>query len=146
MRAEIDVAGTPSEVFSSQVVREGTTATVVAYGPSVKVALDAAAAAADEGKSLEVIDLRTLSPLDLGPVFESVRKTGRLIALSEAPSESSLTSEIAARVQQECFYSLEAPVLRVTGFDTPYPPAKLEEHYLPDLDRVLHAVDRSLAW
>ncbi|MEA5359692.1 alpha-ketoacid dehydrogenase subunit beta [Amycolatopsis sp., V23-08] len=146
LRAEIDVAGTPAPVFSSQVVREGTTATVVAYGPSVKVALDAAAAAADEGKSLEVIDLRTLSPLDLGPVFESVRKTGRLIALSEAPSESSLTSEIAARVQQECFYSLEAPVLRVTGFDTPYPPAKLEEHYLPDLDRVLHAVDRSLAW
>ncbi|WP_103338062.1 alpha-ketoacid dehydrogenase subunit beta [Amycolatopsis sp. CA-126428] len=146
LRAEIDVAGTPSQVFSSQVVREGTTATVVAYGPSVKVALDAAAAAEDEGKSLEVIDLRTLSPLDLGPVFESVRKTGRLIALSEAPSESSLTSEIAARVQQECFYSLEAPVLRVTGFDTPYPPAKLEEHYLPDLDRVLHAVDRSLAW
>ncbi|WP_206784366.1 alpha-ketoacid dehydrogenase subunit beta [Amycolatopsis sp. MtRt-6] len=146
LRAEIDVAGTPASCFSSQVVREGTTATVVAYGPSVKVALDAAAAAEDEGKSLEVIDLRTLSPLDLGPVFESVRKTGRLIALSEAPSESSLTSEIAARVQQECFYSLEAPVLRVTGFDTPYPPAKLEEHYLPDLDRVLHAVDRSLAW
>ncbi|WP_326945307.1 MULTISPECIES: alpha-ketoacid dehydrogenase subunit beta [unclassified Amycolatopsis] len=146
LRAEIDVAGTPSPVFSSQVVREGTTATVVAYGPTVKVALDAAAAAADEGKSLEVIDLRTLSPLDLGPVFESVRKTGRLIALSEAPSESSLTSEIAARVQQECFYSLEAPVLRVTGFDTPYPPAKLEEHYLPDLDRVLHTIDRSLAW
>ncbi|MFB9684645.1 alpha-ketoacid dehydrogenase subunit beta [Amycolatopsis plumensis] len=146
LRAEIDVTGTPAQVFSSQVVREGTTATVVAYGPSVKVALDAAAAAEDEGKSLEVIDLRTLSPLDLGPVFESVRKTGRLIALSEAPSESSLTSEIAARVQQECFYSLEAPVLRVTGFDTPYPPAKLEEHYLPDLDRVLHAVDRSLAW
>jgi 2-oxoisovalerate dehydrogenase E1 component beta subunit len=146
LRAEIDTDGTPAQVFSSQVVREGTTATVVAYGPSVKVALDAAAAADDEGKSLEVIDLRTLSPLDLGPVFESVRKTGRLIALSEAPSESSLTSEIAARVQQECFYSLEAPVLRVTGFDTPYPPAKLEEHYLPDLDRVLHAVDRSLAW
>ncbi|UOZ08865.1 alpha-ketoacid dehydrogenase subunit beta [Amycolatopsis sp. WQ 127309] len=146
LRAEIDVAGTPAPVFSSQVVREGTTATVVAYGPTVKVALDAAAAAADEGKSLEVIDLRTLSPLDLGPVFESVRKTGRLIALSEAPSESSLTSEIAARVQQECFYSLEAPVLRVTGFDTPYPPAKLEEHYLPDLDRVLHTIDRSLAW
>ncbi|MEV6876274.1 alpha-ketoacid dehydrogenase subunit beta [Amycolatopsis sp. NPDC051128] len=146
LRAEVDVTSTPSQVFSSQIVREGTTATVVAYGPSVKVALDAAAAAEDEGKSLEVIDLRTLSPLDLGPVFESVRKTGRLIALSEAPSESSLTSEIAARVQQECFYSLEAPVLRVTGFDTPYPPAKLEEHYLPDLDRVLHTVDRSLAW
>ncbi|MFJ8910794.1 alpha-ketoacid dehydrogenase subunit beta [Amycolatopsis sp. NPDC102389] len=146
MKSEVDTDTTPDPLFKSRVVREGTTATVVAYGPSVKVALDAAAAAEDEGKSLEVIDLRTLSPLDLEPVFESVRKTGRLIALSEAPSESSLTSEIAARVQQECFYSLEAPVLRVTGFDTPYPPAKLEEHYLPDLDRVLHTVDRSLAW
>lgn len=146
MKAEVDVEATPDQLFKSRVVREGTQATVVAYGPSVKVALDAATAAEDEGKSLEVIDLRTLSPLDLEPVFESVRKTGRLIALSEAPSESSLTSEIAARVQQECFYSLEAPVLRVTGFDTPYPPAKLEEHYLPDLDRVLHTVDRSLAW
>ncbi|WP_181773871.1 alpha-ketoacid dehydrogenase subunit beta [Amycolatopsis pittospori] len=146
LKAEVDTEGTPDALFKSRVVREGTTATVVAYGPSVKVALDAASAAEDEGKSLEVIDLRTLSPLDLDPVFESVRKTGRLIALSEAPSETSLTSEIAARVQQECFYSLEAPVLRVTGFDTPYPPAKLEEHYLPDLDRVLHTVDRSLAW
>ncbi len=146
LRAEIDTDATPKSMFSSQILREGTTATVVAYGPSVKVALDAAAAAEPDGTSLEVIDLRTLSPLDLDPVFESVRKTGRLIALSEAPSESSLTSEIAARVQQECFYSLEAPVLRVTGFDTPYPPAKLEEYYLPDLDRVLHAVDRSLSW
>ncbi|WP_326567251.1 alpha-ketoacid dehydrogenase subunit beta [Amycolatopsis rhabdoformis] len=146
LKMEVDTDASPGRVFGSRVVREGTTATVVAYGPSVKVALDAAAAAEDEGKSLEVIDLRTLSPLDLGPVFESVRKTGRLIAVSEAPSESSLTSEIAARVQQECFYSLESPVLRVAGFDTPYPPAKLEEHYLPDLDRVLHAVDRSLSW
>ncbi|MEV6895963.1 alpha-ketoacid dehydrogenase subunit beta [Amycolatopsis sp. NPDC051372] len=146
LKMEVDTDTSPGRVFGSRVVREGTTATVVAYGPSVKVALDAAAAAEDEGKSLEVIDLRTLSPLDLGPVFESVRKTGRLIAVSEAPSESSLTSEIAARVQQECFYSLESPVLRVAGFDTPYPPAKLEEHYLPDLDRVLHAVDRSLNW
>jgi pyruvate dehydrogenase E1 component beta subunit len=146
LRAEVDTSAAPEPLFASRVVRPGTSATVVAYGPSIKVALDAATAAQDDDISLEVIDLRTLSPLDLGPVFESVRKTGRLIAVSEAPSESSLTSEIAARVQQECFYSLEAPVLRVTGFDTPYPPAKLEEHYLPDLDRVLHAVDRSLAW
>jgi len=146
LRADVDTSATPEPLFASRVIRQGTSATVVAYGPSVKVAMDAATAAQDDGVSLEVIDLRTLSPLDLDPVFASVRKTGRLIAVSEAPSESSLTSEIAARVQQECFYSLEAPVLRVTGFDTPYPPAKLEEHYLPDLDRVLHAVDRSLAW
>ena len=146
LKAPVDTTASPGTMFSSKVLRTGTSATVVAYGPSVKVALDAATAAAEDGASLEVIDLRTLSPLDLDPVFESVRRTGRLIAVSEASSESSLTSEIAARVQEECFYSLEAPVLRVTGFDTPYPPAKLEEYFLPDLDRVLHAVDRSLAW
>jgi pyruvate dehydrogenase E1 component beta subunit len=146
LKSEVDTSTPVGPLFASRVVRQGTDATLVAYGPSVKVCLDAAAAAADEGRSLEVIDLRTISPLDLGPVFDSVRRTGRLISVSEAPSESSITSEIAARVQQECFYSLEAPVLRVTGFDTPYPPSKLEEHYLPDLDRVLHAVDRSLGW
>ncbi len=146
LKAEIDLDATAPPLFTSRVVREGTAATVVSYGPSMKVALDAATAAAEDGTSLEVIDLRSLSPLDLAPVFDSVRKTGHLIAVSEAPSESSVTSEIAARVQQECFYSLEAPVLRVTGFDAPYPPAKVEEYFLPDLDRVLHAVDRSLAW
>jgi 2-oxoisovalerate dehydrogenase E1 component beta subunit len=146
LKAPVDTDVPPGPLFASRVLRPGTDATVVAYGPSVKVCLDAATAAQEDGTSLEVIDLRTLSPLDLGPVFESVRRTGRLITVSEAPSESSLTSEIAARVQQECFYSLESPVLRVTGFDTPYPPSKLEEHYLPDLDRVLHAVDRALAW
>jgi len=93
-----------------------------------------------------VIDLRTLSPLDLDPVVESVRRTGRLVVVAEAPSETSVSSELAARVQELCFHSLEAPVLRVTGFDTPYPPSKCEEDYLPDLDRVLDAVDRSLAW
>jgi len=146
LKADVDLDATAPPLFTSRVVREGTAATVVSYGPSMKVALDAATAAAEDGTSLEVIDLRSLSPLDLAPVFDSVRKTGHLIAVSEAPLESSVTSEIAARVQQECFYSLEAPVLRVSGFDTPYPPAKVEEYFLPDLDRVLHAVDRSLAW
>jgi pyruvate dehydrogenase E1 component beta subunit len=145
-KAEIDPTATPDPLFGSRLVRTGSTATVVAYGPSVKVAMDAAGAGVEDDIELEVIDLRTLSPLDLGPVYESVRRTGRLIVVSEAPSESSIASEVAARVQQECFYSLEAPVLRVTGFDTPYPPAKVEEDYLPDLDRVLHAVDRSLAY
>ncbi|MQA10002.1 MAG: alpha-ketoacid dehydrogenase subunit beta [Pseudonocardiaceae bacterium] len=146
LKAPVDTAAVPDPLFASRVVRNGNVATLAAYGPSVKVCMDAATAAAEEGTSLEVIDLRTLSPLDLAPVFDSVRRTGRLIVVSEAPPESSITSEIAARVQQECFYSLEAPVLRVTGFDTPYPPTKLEEHYLPDLDRILHAVDRSRAW
>jgi pyruvate dehydrogenase E1 component beta subunit len=146
LKMDVDTAATPEPLFTSRVVRRGVAATLVAYGPSVKVALDSATAAQEGGTSLEVIDLRTISPLDLGPVFESVRRTGRLVVVSEAPSESSVSSEIAARVQQECFYSLEAPVLRVTGFDTPYPPAKLEEHFLPDLDRVLHTVDRALDW
>ncbi|MGH3592953.1 MAG: transketolase C-terminal domain-containing protein, partial [Pseudonocardiaceae bacterium] len=129
-----------------RMLRTGTTATVVTYGPTVRTVLDAATVAEQDGHTLEVIDLRTLSPLDLVPVFDSVRRTGRLICVSEAPSEVSLTSEVAARVSQECFYSLAAPVLRVTGFDTPYPPAKCEEDYLPDLDRVLDAVDRVLAY
>ena len=133
-------------LHSSRVVRPGSTLTVATYGPMVKTCLEAATAAAEDGQDLEVIDLRTLSPLDLGPVAESVRRTGRLVVVSEAPSESSVTSEVAARIQQECFFSLEAPVLRVTGFDTPYPPSRLEDDFLPDLDRVLDAVDRSLAW
>jgi pyruvate dehydrogenase E1 component beta subunit len=145
-KGELDVNATPYPLYSSRVLRTGSAATLVTYGPSVKVCLESAVAAAEEGKELEVIDLRTLSPLDLEPVFESVRRTGHLVVVSESPSEASLTSEIAARVQQECFYSLEAPVLRVTGFDAPYPPSKLEEDFLPDLDRVLDAVDRSLGW
>lgn len=138
--------GSAFPLHASRVVRPGSTLTVATYGPMVRTCLDAAGAAAEEGRDLEVIDLRSLSPLDLGPVAESVRRTGRLVVVSEAPPEASVTSEVAARIQQECFFSLEAPVLRVTGFDTPYPPSRLEEEYLPDLDRVLDAVDRSLAW
>jgi len=145
-KAELDTTAEPDPLFQSRVVRPGSTATVVAYGPMVKTALDAATAAEDDGHAIEVIDLRTLSPLDLEPVFDSVRRTGHLVVVSEASAEASLTSEVAARVQQECFYSLEAPVLRVTGFDTPYPPSKCEEDFLPDLDRILDAVDRSLAY
>jgi 2-oxoisovalerate dehydrogenase E1 component beta subunit len=146
-KASLDLATAPPPLFTSRVLRVGTTATVVTYGPMVRTVLDAATAAEhDDGHQLEVIDLRTLSPLDLAPVFDSVRRTGRLVCVSEAPSQASLTAEVAARVSQECFYSLEAPVLRVTGYDTPYPPAKCEEDYLPDLDRVLDAVDRVLAY
>ncbi|MGH3684873.1 MAG: alpha-ketoacid dehydrogenase subunit beta [Pseudonocardiaceae bacterium] len=145
-KAPLDHTTTPPPLFTSRVLRTGTTATVVTYGPMVRTVLDAATVAEQSGQPLEVIDLRTLSPLDLVPVFDSVRRTGRLICVSEAPGEASLTAEVAARVSQECFYSLEAPVLRVTGFDTPYPPAKCEEDYLPDLDRVLDAVDRVLAY
>ena len=117
---------------------------MLAYGPTVKTALKAAEAAAGEGKSLEVIDLRTLSPLDMAPVLDSVRRTGRAVITHEAHVNLGLGAELSARITEECFYSLEAPVLRVGGFDTPYPPSRIEEDFLPDLDRVLDAVDRSL--
>jgi len=145
-KAEVDLAATPVPLFSAQVLRAGSTLTLAAYGAMVRTCLDAAVAAESDGLSLEVVDLRTLSPLDLRPVVESVRRTGRLVVVAEAPSEASVATEVAARVQERCFHSLEAPVLRVTGFDTPYPPSKCEEDYLPDLDRVLDAVDRSMAW
>jgi pyruvate dehydrogenase E1 component beta subunit len=141
-----EVSDSPPPLHTSQVVRPGSALTLVGYGPVLKTCLEAATAAASDGHELEVIDLRTLSPLDLDPVFASVRRTGRLVVVAEAPSEVSVAAEVAARVQQECFHSLEAPVLRVTGFDTPYPPSKCEDEYLPDLDRVLDAVDRSLGW
>ncbi len=145
-KAPLDVHAAPTDTFTSVVRRPGTDVTVVSYGPSMPVLLAAADAAAIEGRSLEVIDLRSLSPLDLDPVLTSVRKTGRLVVVSEAPRQSSISADIAARVTEEAFYSLAAPVIRVAGFDTPYPPSKLEEHYLPDLDKVLDAVDRTLAF
>ncbi len=143
-KADLDDSLTPEPLFTSRVLRRGTDATVLAYGPMVKTALKAAEAAATDGQSLEVIDLRTLSPLDMAPVFESVRRTGRVIVTHEAHANLGMGSEIAARIQEECFYSLEAPVLRVCGFDTPYPASRIEEDFLPDLDRVLDAVDRAL--
>jgi 2-oxoisovalerate dehydrogenase E1 component beta subunit len=145
-KVDVDVSATPPPLHASQVVRSGSALTLVGYGPVLKTCLEAATAAASDGHELEVIDLRTLSPLDLDPVFASVRRTGRLVVVAEAPSEASVVAEVATRVQEECFHSLEAPVLRVTGFDTPYPPSKCEDDYIPDLDRVLDAVDRSLAW
>jgi pyruvate dehydrogenase E1 component beta subunit len=145
-KGELDEQATPDPLFRSRVVLAGSDVTVLAYGPMVKTVVQAASAAADEGRSLEVIDLRTLSPLDMGPVLASARKTGRVVVVHEAPLTLGLGSEIAARVTEECFYSLEAPVIRVGGFDTPYPPSRIEEEYLPDLDRVLDAVDRSLAY
>jgi pyruvate dehydrogenase E1 component beta subunit len=145
-KADLDEDAAPAPLFTSKLAREGADLTVLAYGPMVKTCLEASVAAAEEGRSLEVIDLRTLSPLDLEPVFASVRKTGRAVVVHEAALSLGMGSEVAARISEECFYSLEAPVMRVAGFDTPYPPSRIEEEYLPDLDRVLDAVDRSLAY
>jgi pyruvate dehydrogenase E1 component beta subunit len=145
-KADVDTSMTPDPLHAARVVRPGTDATLVAYGPMVKTCMDAATAAEEDGRSLEVVDLRSMSPLDYPVVFESVRRTKRLIVVHEAPSFVGLGTEIAARVSEELYYEMEAPVLRVTGFDTPYPPSRIEEEYLPDLDRVLHAVDRSLGY
>jgi pyruvate dehydrogenase E1 component beta subunit len=145
-RAELDESLAPAPLHSARVTRPGTDVTLIAYGPMVKTCLDAAEAAAEEGHQLEVIDLRTLSPLDMTLVYESVQKTGRVVTVHEAQLNLGLGAELAARITEQCFYSLEAPVLRVGGFDIPYPPSRVEEEYLPDLDRVLDMVDRSLAY
>jgi 2-oxoisovalerate dehydrogenase E1 component beta subunit len=133
-------------LHATRLVRPGRDATVLAYGPMVRTALDAATAAEEDGRDLEVFDLRSLSPLDLRPVYDSVRRTGRCVVVHEAPGNLGLGAELAARITEECFYSLEAPVLRVTGFNTPYPAARVEEDYLPTLDRVLDGVDRTFGW
>ena len=145
-KADVDTTMTPDPLHAARVVRQGSDATLLAYGPMVKTCMDAATAAEEDGRSLEVVDLRSLSPLDFGTVRESVRRTGRAVVVHEAPSFIGLGAEIAARLSEELYYEMEAPVLRVAGFDTPYPPSRVEEEYLPDLDRVLHAVDRSLAF
>jgi 2-oxoisovalerate dehydrogenase E1 component beta subunit len=148
-KAELDDSGSLADaypLFKSRLLRQGADLTLLAYGPMVKTAMKAAEAAASEGRALEVIDLRTLSPLDLAPVYESVRRTGRCVVAHEAHVNLGMGAEIAARVTEECFYSLEAPVLRVGAFDTPYPPSRIEEEYLPDLDRVLDAVDRTFEY
>jgi 2-oxoisovalerate dehydrogenase E1 component beta subunit len=132
-------------LHQARVVREGSDVTVVAYGPTVATALEAADIADEEGTSLEVVDLRSLSPVDFDTVEASVTKTGRLVVAHEAPVFCGLGAEIAARISERCFYHLESPVRRAGAFATPYPPSRLEHHYLPDADRILHEVDRSLA-
>ncbi|HET7305580.1 MAG TPA: alpha-ketoacid dehydrogenase subunit beta [Segeticoccus sp.] len=148
-RGEVDIdesAGAPRGLSEARVLREGTDATLLAYGPMVKTCLQAASASEEEGRSLEVIDLRSLSPLDLPTVTASVKKTGRAVVVHEASTFLGMGAELAAEVQQECFYHLEAPVIRVGGYNIPYPPSRFEEEFLPNLDRVLDGVDRALAY
>ncbi len=142
---DLDVAPTGSR-FSASVARPGRDVTLLCYGPMVKTCLQAAEAAAEEGKEIEVVDLRGLSPLDMTTVLESVRRTRRCVVVHEAPTSLGLGAELAARLQEELYFEMEAPVLRVGGYDIPYPPSRLEEEYLPDLDRVLFTVDKSLGF
>lgn len=146
IKGEINLIDPVAPLHASRVARHGTDVTVVGHGAILSTLLHAAELAAEEGTSLEVIDLRSLSPIDYGPVLDSVRKTGRLVVVQEAASNASVGSEIAATIAEKAFYFLEAPVIRVSGWDTPYPPSKVESMYLPDADRVLEAVDRSLAY
>lgn len=146
LKGEVDLTTPPGTPFSAHVLREGTDATLVAYGPLVPVALAAANAAAEDGTSVEVIDLRSVSPMDFDTVTASVQKTGRLIIAHEAPTFGGVGGELAARVSERAFLSLQAPVMRVGGFHLPYPVARMEEHYLPDIDRILESLDRALAY
>ena len=145
-KAELDTAATPDPLFAGRLARAGRDVTLLCYGPMVRTCLDAAVAAAADGVEIEVIDLRTLSPLDIDLVCGSVLRTGRAVVAHVATTFLGMGAELAAMVTERCFYSLQAPVLRVGGFHAPYPPSRLEEHYLPDLDRVLDAVDRALAY
>ncbi|MGO2521207.1 MAG: alpha-ketoacid dehydrogenase subunit beta, partial [Microbacterium sp.] len=145
-KGEVEVEKSAAPLHASRVVRTGTDVTLVGHGAMVTTLLEAAAIADGEGTSCEVVDVRSLSPVDYGPILDSARKTGRMVYAQEAPGFNSVGGEIAATVMERAFYALEAPVLRVSGYDTPFPPAKLEGTYLPDADRILEAVDRSLAY
>ncbi|MGV1034132.1 MAG: alpha-ketoacid dehydrogenase subunit beta [Microbacteriaceae bacterium] len=145
-KGPVDFDHNDVELHSTRVMREGTDVTVLGHGAMVSTLLAAADIAAGEGQSIEVLDLRSISPIDYAPILESVDKTGRLVVAQEAYGFVSVGSEIAATVTERSFYSLQAPVLRVSGFDVPFPPAALESEYLPSPDRVLEAVDRALAF
>jgi pyruvate dehydrogenase E1 component beta subunit len=152
VKGEVDDAVALADALpmgAARVAREGEQVTLLTWGGMTGVALDAAEAAADdmgagEGVSIEVIDLRSLSPVDYDTITASVRRTGRVVIAQEGPREAGLASEIAAVVTERCFAFLEHAPVRVTGHDVPYPPAKLEKHHLPDLDRVLYGVDQVL--
>jgi 2-oxoisovalerate dehydrogenase E1 component beta subunit len=145
-KGPIDMENAGAQMAQARVVRQGTDVTVIGHGAMVSVMHQAAEITAGEGVSLELIDLRSLSPIDYDTVLDSVRRTGRAVVAQEAPGNVSVGSEIAATLMEKAFYVMEAPVLRVSGFNTPFPPARLEALYLPDADRILDAVDRSLAY
>jgi pyruvate dehydrogenase E1 component beta subunit len=142
---EVDTDEAVPAIGRAVVRRAGTDATVIAYGPSVPVALAAADQAAALGRELCIVDVRSIVPFDDDTVMAAVRATGRAVVVAEAAGFASVASEIAARIGEQCFQHLEAPVRRVTGFDIPYPPPKLEHHHLPSVDRILDAVD-ALQW
>ena len=144
-KEEVDTSAPVPPIGRAVVRREGTDATLIAYGPAVPVALAAAEQAAREGRSLAVVDLRSIVPFDDATVTAAVRATGRAVVVAEAQGFASVASEVVARVTEQCFHHLAAPVRRVTGFDIPFPPPRLERHHLPSVNRVLDTVDE-LQW
>jgi 2-oxoisovalerate dehydrogenase E1 component beta subunit len=147
LKEDLDLPVTAPPIGKAVVRRAGATATVIAYGPMVTTAMEAATRAAEEsGWDLEVVDVRTLSPLDIDTLVESATKTGRALVVHEASRFAGYGAEIAAEVTERAFGYLAAPVLRVTGWDVPYPSAKIERHFLPDADRILDAVARLLEY
>ena len=142
----VNFTSRPAPMHQAAITRYGTDATLLCYGPMVKTCLDAAAVAAEEGTSLEVVDLRTISPIDWVTIQSSVRRTKRAIVVHEAPKTLGIGSEIAAKLHEDLFYVMESPVMRVAGYDMPYPPARVEGEYLPSVDRILDTVDQSLAY
>jgi pyruvate dehydrogenase E1 component beta subunit len=145
-KGEVDLENAPHGLFDAVVRREGADVTLVGYGSSVKTMLRAAEAAQGEGVSIEVIDARSISPLDLEVMAASLRKTGRLVVVQEAPHSASVGSEIVAELSERCFYSLRAPAIRVSGYHVPYPPSRIEDEYRPNVDRILDAVDRVMGF
>ena len=139
-----EVAGSTGELGRAVIKREGTHATLIAWGAMAFRCLQAAEAAAEDGVELEVVDCRSLVPLDVETLAASVRKTGRAVVVHEAPLTAGFGAEVSARLMETVFDDLKAPVLRVTGYDVPYPPAAVEDAYLPDLDRILTAVQKVL--
>lgn len=146
VKGEVDAVNKPAPMHQADIVRYGTDATLLAWGPMVKTCLDAANVASEEGVNLEVVDLRTISPIDWVTIISSVRRTRRAVVVHEAHRTLGLGAEIAARLHEELFYDMEAPVGRVTGWDVPYPPSRVEDEFLPGIDRILDAVDASLAY
>ena len=144
IREDVELKPNGSPIGKAHIRREGTDVTLITYGPSVRTCEEACEEAAADGVEIELIDLRSLVPLDLSTIMESVKKTGRAVVVHEAQVTSGFGGEIAARIMEDDFLSLQAPVVRVGGFDIPYPPAKLEDVHLPDVDRVLDAVDKVL--
>ena len=127
-------------IGKAKVVREGSGLTIISWGAMVREVLRAAETAEKEGFKAEVIDLRTISPLDDETYLESVRKTGRAVIVHEAPPTCGLGAEIIARINEKALLSLQAPVVRVTGFDTVMPLMKLENHFLPSPERIMRGI------